>query len=166
MADIRRHDTMMRANRIYLVPLRLVVGVGFLLHGEAKLARGAGQFAHVVDALGIPSPHAVAWITIAIEILGGLVVLLGAFTRATAVVLAGVLVTAIVGVHWQYGFSSVRLVEVTASGARFGPVGYELALLYLAALAALALGEPTPWSIDRWRRPPYRHDHRVEGNDS
>ena len=135
----------------YLVPLRLVIGIGFALHGEAKLVRGPEQFAHVLDALGVPMPHAAAWLTIVVEIVGGVAVIAGAYMRATAVVLALVLATAIVGVHWQYGFSSVRLIEITDAGARFGPVGYELALVDLAALAALALGEPTPWSVDRWR---------------
>ena len=59
--------------------------------------------------------------------------------------------TAIARVHWQFGFSSVRSLELTDAGPRFGPVGYELALVYLAALAALALARPTPWSVDRWR---------------
>jgi putative oxidoreductase len=143
---------MMTWTRAYLVPLRLVIGIGFVLHGQAKLARGPEQFADVLDALGVPLPHVAAWLTILVEIIGGLAVIAGAYRRATAVVLAGVLATAIVGVHWQYGFSSVRLIEITDAGARFGPVGYELALVYLAALAALAVGEPTPWSIDRWRK--------------
>lgn len=133
-----------------LFPLRVLIGIGFILHGYAKLVRGPEHFAAVVAALGLPAPTATAWLTIAIEVGGGLAVLTGAFLRPTAVLLAGVMVTAIVGVHWQYGFSSVRLVEITRDGAHFGPVGYELALLYLVALAALAISEPTPWSIDDW----------------
>ena len=37
---------------------------------------------------------------------------------------------------------------VTAAGAQFGPPGYEVNLLYLACLAALALGGPGPLAID------------------
>jgi putative oxidoreductase len=55
------------------------------------------------------------------------------------------------GVHLRYGFLAVRLVELGPDGAKFGPVGYELGLIYLAALTALALAAPTPWSIDAWR---------------
>lgn len=139
-------------SRLYLVPLRIVVGIGFLLHGQAKLARGAEHFAQILGTLGVPLPDAAAWLTIAVEIVGGICVLAGAYRKATAIVLGAVLATAIATVHWRYGFSSVRLIDVSDAGARFGPVGYELALLYLAALAALALGDPTPWSIDRWRR--------------
>lgn len=141
-----------RSTRWPLVPLRAVIGFGFIMHGHAKLVRGPEHFAAVVAALGLPAPTVTAWLTIAVELVGGVAVLAGAFLRPAAVVLAGVLVTAIVGVHWRYGFSSVRLVELGHDGARFGPVGYELALVYLAALAALAVSEPTAWSIDDRRR--------------
>ena len=53
-----------------------------------------------------------------------------------------VLLTGLVTVHLPYGFFSVKLVEVSASGTKFGPVGYQVILLYLAALAALAVGGP------------------------
>jgi putative oxidoreductase len=43
-------------------------------------------------------------------------------------------------VHLPYGFSSIKLLSVTAAGAQFGPPGYEVNLLYLACLAALVLG--------------------------
>lgn len=135
-----------------LAPLRITIAIGFVMHGESKLARGPDHFAYILEALGVPMPHVAAWLTILVEIIGGLSLLLGAYVRPAAIVLAGVLATAIVEVHWQYGFLTVRLIDVTASGVRFGPVGYEISLVYLAALAALALGEPTPWSIDRWRR--------------
>lgn len=135
-----------------LIPLRITIAIGFVIHGESKLVRGPEHFAHILEALGVPMSHVAAWLTILAEIIGGVSLLLGAYVRPAAVVLAGVLATAIVGVHWQYGFLTVHLIDVTESGARFGPVGYEFALVYLAALAALALGDPTPWSIDRWRR--------------
>jgi putative oxidoreductase len=52
-------------------------------------------------------------------------------------------------VHLPYGFSSIKLISVTAAGARFGPPGYEVNLLYLACLAALVLGGSGPFSLDR-----------------
>jgi putative oxidoreductase len=55
-----------------------------------------------------------------------------------------------------YGFSSIKLMAVTAAGAQFGPVGYECNLLYLACLAALVLGGSGPLAIDgllrKWRK--------------
>ena len=37
-----------------LLPLRLVVGVGFLLHGLAKLNRGPAKFALLLEHIGAP----------------------------------------------------------------------------------------------------------------
>ena len=51
-------------------------------------------------------------------------------------------------VAMPYGFSSIKLISVTATGAQFGPPGYECDLLYLACLAALVLGGSGPWAID------------------
>ena len=58
------------------------------------------------------------------------------------------LVVAIFTVHLPYGFSSIKLLSVTAAGAQFGPPGYEVNLLYLACLAALVLGGSGPLAID------------------
>jgi putative oxidoreductase len=65
--------------------------------------------------------------------------------------MAVVLLAALWTVHLPYGFFSVKLAEVSASGIKFGPVGYEVVLLYLAGLAALAFGGAGALSIDRWR---------------
>src|SRR5262245_39845523 len=54
--------------------------------------------------------------------------------------LALIMLTAMFGVHLRYGFSSIRLEALTAEGAKFGPIGYEFNLLYLAGLLSLALG--------------------------
>lgn len=51
-------------------------------------------------------------------------------------------------VHLPYGFSSIKLLAVTAAGVQFGPPGYETNLLYIACLAALALEGSGPMAID------------------
>jgi putative oxidoreductase len=135
-----------------ILPLRLIVGFGFIQHGFAKLSRGPDAFAAILQQLGVPAPHIAAHLTIATEIVGGLALLLGAFVVWASIPTAAVLVAAMVTVHLPYGFSSVRLLGVSDSGARFGPVGYELDLLYLAALLVLALQGPGPLSIDDWRQ--------------
>jgi putative oxidoreductase len=53
-------------------------------------------------------------------------------------------------VHLPNGFSSVRLLAVTPKGAQFGPVGYELNLLYVAGLLTLAIGGAGTCSYDRY----------------
>jgi len=136
----------------YAIPLRLIVGFGFMEHGYAKLARGPESFTAILHALGMPAPEWLAWATILIELIGGLAVLVGAFIPIASIPMAIVLVVAIFSVHLPNGFSSIKLQAVTAAGARFGQPGYETDLLYLAALAALVLGGSGPWALDRLYR--------------
>ena len=132
-----------------LLPLRLVVGFGFAAHGYAKLARGPGSFTPIVAALGMPAPAFTAWVTSLLEFFGGILWMLGAFVVPLSIPLAAIMVTAMFGVHYRYGFSSIRLKILTGAGAEFGPVGYELNLLYLAAIVTLALAGSSPLSVDR-----------------
>jgi putative oxidoreductase len=129
------------------LPLRLIVGYGFMEHGYAKLIHGPERFAAILHTLGVPAPELMAWATILVELLGGLAVLLGAFIPLVSVPMAAVLLTAMFTVHLQYGFSAIKLLAVTAAGAQFGPPGYEVDLLYLACLAALVLTGNGPFSI-------------------
>jgi putative oxidoreductase len=128
--------------------LRLIVGYGFAVHGIAKLSRGPGSFAGILQSLGVPAPHLMAWVTILSELLGGIAVGTGAFVTIFSVPLAAILLVAIFTVHLPYGFSSIKLIAVTQTGAQFGPPGYECNLLYLAALVALVLGGPGPLAVD------------------
>jgi putative oxidoreductase len=130
------------------VPLRLIVGYGFMEHGFAKLARGLASFPAILQALGVPAPHLMGWLTILVEIFGGLAVLLGALVPLASIPMAAVLLVAIFTVHLPYGFSSIKLQAVTAAGAQFGPPGFETDLLYLACLVALVLGGSGPLAID------------------
>jgi putative oxidoreductase len=130
------------------VPLRLIVGFGFMQHGFAKLGRGPDHFAAILQALGTPAPHLMAWISILTELLGGLAIFLGAFVTLASIPMAILLIVAIVTVHLRFGFSSIKLLGVTAAGPQLGPPGYETNLLYLACLAALVLGGAGPFSID------------------
>jgi putative oxidoreductase len=138
------------------IPLRLIVGFGFMQHGIAKLSKGPDTFADILHALAVPAPHFMAWATILTELLGGLAILLGAFVSLVSLPMAALLLVAIFTVHLPYGFSSIKLMAVTASGAQFGPPGYECDLLYLACLAALVMGGPGPLAIDglirKWRK--------------
>jgi putative oxidoreductase len=131
------------------IPLRLIVGYGFMQHGYAKLVKGPDAFAAILQGMGVPSPHFMAWATILVELLGGFAVILGAFVAIVSVPMAGVLLVALFKVHLPYGFSSIKLMAVTAAGPKFGPPGIEVNLLYLACLAALVMGGAGPFAIDR-----------------
>jgi len=133
----------------YALPLRLIVGFGFMQHGYAKLARGPEHFIAILHGLGVPAPALLAWATIGVELLGGLAVLLGFLIPLASMPMAVVLLVAIFTVHLPNGFSSIKLLSVDAAGAHFGQPGYETDLLYLAALVALTLGGSGPWALDR-----------------
>jgi putative oxidoreductase len=128
--------------------LRLIVGYGFMAHGYAKIVKNPEAFAGILHAIGVPAPHFMAWVTILTELVGGLAVIVGAFVTLVAGPMGVLLLVAIFTVHLPYGFSSIKLVAVTAAGAQFGPPGYESNLLYLACLAALVLGGPGPLALD------------------
>ena len=159
MSDVRRGLPMWRDLPIDLIgrsplarwaplSLRLIVGYGFMEHGVAKLARGPDAFPTILHALGVPAPHLMGWLTISVEIVGGLAVLLGVLVPLASIPMAVVLLVAMVTVHLPYGFSSIKLQAVTAAGAQFGPPGFETDLLYLACLVALVLGGSGPLSIE------------------
>jgi putative oxidoreductase len=143
------------------IPLRLIVGFGFMQHGYAKLAKGPDTFAAILGALGVPAPHFMAWTTILTELLGGVAVILGAFVTLASIPMAVLLLVAIFSVHLPYGFSSIKLMAVTADGAQFGKPGYECDLLYLACLATLVMAGPGPFAaVARPLWPPRRDSSR------
>lgn len=128
--------------------LRLVTGYGLMAHGVAKLSRGPGAFAAVLEGMHVPAPALMAWLAIVTELLGGFAVAVGGFIPLVWLPIAAVLVVAMVKVHWPFGFSAIKLVAFTPSGPVFGPPGYELNLFYLACLTALVMGGPGPFALD------------------
>jgi len=132
----------------YALPLRLIVGFGFVEHGYAKLSRGVGAFIAILQAMGLPFAHLLGWATITVEIVGGLLILAGAFVAVAAVPMIVVLLVAIFTVHLPNGFSSIKLMSYDAMGAHFGQPGYETDLLYIAGLLALCIGGAGPLSLD------------------
>lgn len=131
--------------------MRLIVGFGFIAHGYAKIARGPEQFVDIVHAMGIPAADVMAWATIIVELVGGLAVLLGILVGWASLPMTVILLVATFTVHLPNGFSSIKLLAVTAAGAEFGQPGYEADLLYLACLAALAMGGSGPLTVDGLR---------------
>jgi putative oxidoreductase len=79
----------------FAIPLRLIVGYGFVEHGYAKLARGPESFIAILHAIGVPAPGLMAWTTILVELLGGFAVLVGAFVPLASAPMAAVLLVAI-----------------------------------------------------------------------
>jgi putative oxidoreductase len=137
------------------LPLRLIVGYGFAAHGFAKLLRGPDNFIGILQAMGLPMPDLLGWLTIVTEIVGGICIAVGALVPLVSIPMAIVLLVAIVTVHLPNGFSSIKLQSIAPDGsAHFGQPGYETDLLYLAGLAALVLGGSGRFAVDttlvRW----------------
>jgi putative oxidoreductase len=136
----------------YAIPIRLIVGFGFMQHGYAKLARGPEDFIAVLHAMGVPAPFLAGWATIIVEIAGGMLILIGAFVPLATLPMLFVLAVAIFTVHLPNGFSSIKLQSFDSAGAHFGQPGYETDLLYAAGLIALCLGGAGPLSVDGFLR--------------
>ena len=132
-------------------PLRMIVGYGFFAHGLAKMEKGPDKFVAIVDALGVPFPHIMAWAAIVVELVGGLLMLAGAAVPLISVPIAAVLLVALFTVHLPFGFTSIKLQAITPAGPVFGPPGIEADLLYLVALVAIWLAGPDPLSVDAVR---------------
>lgn len=152
MSTLLRHATspLPVPSNWYAIPLRLVLGYGFFEHGWAKLSRGPEGFIGILDAIGLPFPELLGWATVVVEIVGGLMILAGAFVPLAALPMIVILLVAIFTVHLPNGFSSIKLQAFDAAGAHFGQPGYETDLLYMAGLIALSIAGAGPFSVDRW----------------
>jgi putative oxidoreductase len=125
-----------------MLPLRIVVGLVFLMHGGQKLfVFGIGGTADIMGKLGLPLPSICAAIVIAVELLGGLAILLGIFTRLAGALLAFEMLIAIIVARLAGGF--------------FAPYGYEFELTLLGASLTFAFNGPGRMSLEEiWHQPP------------
>jgi len=142
-----------RLTRYSPLPIRFIVGYGFIAHGYAKIVKDPENFAAILHALGVPAPHLLAWLTIVIELLGGFAVLIGALVPLVAVPMIVVLLVATLTVHQQFGFTSIKLMSVVNGVPKFGPPGYETDALYFAGLIALLFSGSGPFAVDTILRP-------------
>jgi putative oxidoreductase len=134
------------------LPLRLILGFGFVYHGWDKLADGTEGFQGMLGMIGIPGGAATAWFVALLEFFGGLALIAGAFVPIVAVLLIGDMLVAAVTVHLPHGFSFMNMTGMGPDGPQFGMPGYEINLLYIAGLLALILGGAGAYSVDRMRR--------------
>lgn len=81
-----------------LLLARVTVGVIFIMAGWMKLQDMSG-FISMMEGWGFPAPALLAWVTALVELVGGLAVLLGIFTRVAALLLAVIMLGAILMVH-------------------------------------------------------------------
>src|SRR5262245_14044214 len=126
-----------RWKRLGPIPLRLMMAVGFLVHGLPKLTPAGHQsFTGVLTSLGVPSPIEVAWLVAGLEVIGALMLLIGYQVRLIVIPLIVEMFVAMFLVHWPKGF---------------GPGGIETNLLYITILMSLLLSGAGAWSVGRQR---------------
>jgi putative oxidoreductase len=121
--------------------LRLAAGVIFIAHGSQKMLGTFGG-PGFKTFISFPAPFPFmrpAWLWMGAaavsELLGGILILLGFLTRVGAFLIACVMLTAIIGVHWPHFFANNKGIE------------YPLALLSIALALMISGGGAA--SIDR-----------------
>ena len=114
--------------------LRIMTGLLFLQHGTAKFLKipVVPMFANV----SVTSPSGIAGI---LELVGGVMIILGLFTRSVAFILSGLMAVAYFMAHAPRGFY-----PILNAG--------ELAILYCFVFLYIAAAGPGPWSVDAARR--------------
>jgi len=87
--------------------VRIVVGVMFLMHVSVKFKIGTGAVAANIFAKnGFQPALAWAYVTMFIELVGGVCLIIGLFTRFVAAVLALEMLIAILFVHLPKGYAA------------------------------------------------------------
>ena len=127
------------------VPLRLILGFGFIFHGYPKLftAEGHESFAGMLAGIGVPWSQLNAYLIGGFEFFGGILLMLGVGVRVIGALGIAEMAVAALAVHWPAGFNFMNVTGVTEDGAmQFGLPGYEVNLLYIAGFVSLILSGP------------------------
>ncbi|WP_096186426.1 DoxX family protein [Evansella halocellulosilytica] len=82
--------------------LRLVLGIIFLAHGADKFLGGIDNTVGWFDSIGLPG--ALAYVVATIELVGGIALIIGLFTRIISALIAFIMVGAIITVKFSAGF--------------------------------------------------------------
>ena len=114
--------------------LRIMSGLLLLQHGTAKLLGFP-----VVPNFGNTPLTSLSGIAGILELVGGVLLILGLFTRPTAFILSGMCAVAYFVAHAPRGFYPILN-------------GGELAALYCFVFLYLAAAGPGPWSLDAMRK--------------
>ena len=124
--------------------LRLALGIIFIPHGYQKLFKkdvGPKTTAGFFASIGIPAPLFFAYVVGGVEFFGGILLILGLWTRLAALLIAINMIVAIAKVKFKTG-----LVEKVVDGKWVG--GYELELALLAMACVLVVFGSGNFSID------------------
>ena len=132
---------------------RFILGFGFVYHGFPKLFLPGERevFVGMLRTIGVPQPGLMAWAVGALEFVGGLALIVGAFVVIFGCLLTINMLVALFTVHLPQGFNFMHITGMAETGPTFGMPGYEVNLLYIAGLLVLILGGAGAFSVDRRR---------------
>ena len=132
---------------------RFILGFGFVYHGFPKLFLPGEReaFVGMLETIGVPQPGLMAWAVGALEFVGGLALIAGAFVVIFGSLLTLNMLVALYTVHLPQGFNFMHITDMTETGPTFGMPGYEVPLLYVAGLLVLVFGGAGALSVDRRR---------------
>ncbi|WP_342472020.1 DoxX family protein [Metasolibacillus sp. FSL H7-0170] len=126
----------MNANEIGKVILRAVLGLTFFIHGFSKFQGGIANTAGFFDSIGVPG--FMAYVVAVIELVGGIILILGLGTRVVSMLLAVIMIGAIFTVKLSAGFLGDGQMA-----------GYELELLLLAMSVYFIFTNQSKISLDQ-----------------
>lgn len=125
--------------------LRIVAALLFALHGTSKL------FGFPPFPMAMPTVGSLLWIGAVIEVVGGLLVLVGFLTRPAAFIMSGEMAVA----YWMFHAPQSTFPSVN---------GGEAAILYCFVFLLIAATGPGAWALEtmRTRRTVVHHDGERE----
>ncbi|TNJ66909.1 DoxX family protein [Paenibacillus hemerocallicola] len=127
---------MMASNAWVTTLMRVVLGILFVAHGISKFRMGLGNVAGWFDSVGVPG--ALAYVIGPLELIGGLLLIVGLFTRYVSALFIIMLLGAILTLKLSAG--------LLGSGEM---AGYELDVAYMLVALYLSVAKPAPLSVDR-----------------
>ncbi len=86
-----------------LLILRVIIGVVFTAHGYQKIGSGADQVANFFGLVSIPLPLFFAYFITYLELIGGVLLILGLFTHWASKLFAVEMLVAFLMVHFSKG---------------------------------------------------------------
>jgi putative oxidoreductase len=125
--------------RYGLAILRIVLGIAMLVHGWSKLSSGVGNVAGFFGGqLGIPAPQLMAWVVTIVELVGGILLVVGFLTQIVGILIALDMLGAILFAYLLRGAPFIDR----------GQISWEKEAVFAAAALCIALAGPGAWSVD------------------